>query len=58
MRGRGVGTAIMEALLDDVRAAGARLAVLTSSAMGNPLNLRLGFTRCCTVGVYEYQLST
>lgn len=54
MRGRRVGTAIMETLLTDAKAEGMRLAVLTSSAMGTPLYRRVGFTDCCTIGIYEY----
>ncbi|GLQ57618.1 GNAT family N-acetyltransferase [Devosia nitrariae] len=54
MRGRGIGTAIMEAILTDAKAEGMRLAVLTSSTVGTPLYRRLGFTDCCTIGIYEY----
>ncbi len=57
MRGRGVGSAIMETLLADARAEGARLAVLTSSALGTPLYRRMGFTECCSIGIYEYGAS-
>lgn len=54
MRGQGIGTSIMETLLSDAKAEGMRLAVLTSSAMGAPLYQRMGFTVCCTIGIYEY----
>jgi ribosomal protein S18 acetylase RimI-like enzyme len=51
-RGRGVGTAMTLAALDDALAAGYRVAVLEASGMGKPVYERLGFSEYCKITTY------
>jgi len=51
-RGRGIGTAMTWAVVDDARALGYRLAVLHASQMGLGVYRRLGFTPHCTFEHY------
>lgn len=54
LRRRGIGAAMTGVALDEARAAGYRLAVLTASPDGEGIYLRLGFQRCGLVSTYDW----
>ena len=53
-RGRGIGTAVTEALLDVARERGCAEAVLHASELGHPVYARLGFDEVCQVPQYVW----
>lgn len=54
-RGRGLATALTASLLQEARAAGARLAVLHATPAARSLYERMGFQACCTIGLYTWK---
>jgi GNAT superfamily N-acetyltransferase len=52
VRGRGIGAALVGALLDGLEGRGVRSAILHATDLGRPVYLRLGFEDACILRRY------
>ncbi len=54
-RRQGIGMAVTQAILQEARNLGYRLAILQASPMGTPVYARMGFQEYCKLGLYLWQ---
>jgi ribosomal protein S18 acetylase RimI-like enzyme len=54
-RGKGIGTEVTLAALEDAQKLGYRVGILQASAMGKNVYRRIGFQECCQLEIYLWQ---